>query len=223
MPKRALINHRPWLLAGMIAAVAFYLLRDNPIGEVWLIGLKGLGVACLAAYAMRRGVGPDAQILAAVMLFGALGDMGIEFDFALGGGLFFASHVIAIWLYLRNPRANPVSTQKALAVALLLGTPLVSWFLSRDVTVALYGLSLGGMAACAWMSRFPRYQVGIGAVLFVISDFLIFSRLGSFDLGYLPYYLIWPLYFVGQFMIATGVVQTLRGEHPGHAKATQPT
>lgn len=219
MAKAALIEHRPWLLASVIAAVAYYFLRDNPIGEVWLIGLKGLGVAFLAIYAMRRGPGPDAQVLAAVMLFSALGDMGIEFDFALGGGLFFASHVLAIWLYLRNPRENPAGTQKALAVALLLGTPLVSWLLSQDAMVALYGLSLGGMAACAWMSRFPRYRVGIGAVLFVISDFLIFSRLGVVDLGDIPQYLIWPLYFAGQFMIATGVVQTLRGEHPGHEKA----
>jgi uncharacterized membrane protein YhhN len=42
------------------------------------------------------------------------------------------------------------------------------------------------MAAAAWSSRFPRYRVGAGAVLFVISDWLIFSRMGSFDLGVLP-------------------------------------
>ena len=68
------------------------------------------------------------------------------------------------------------------------------------------------MASTAWMSHFPRYRVGIGAVLFVVSDWLIFSRMGPFDLGVLPHYLIWPLYFAGQFMIATGVVQTLRHE-----------
>ncbi len=221
MPKRALIDHRPWLLASVIAAVAFYFLRDNPLGEIWLIGIKGLAVGCLAFYAMRRGPGADAQILAAVMMFSALGDMGIEFDFMLGGGLFFVAHVLAIWLYLRNLRAKPTGSQRALAVGLLLGTPLVSWLLSQDVVVALYGLSLGGMAACAWMSRFPRYRVGIGAVLFVISDWLIFSRMGMFDMGDLPHYLIWPVYFAGQFMIATGVVQTLRGEHPGHEKAPQ--
>ncbi|TMM35709.1 lysoplasmalogenase family protein, partial [Colwellia ponticola] len=124
-----------------------------------------------------------------------------------------------IWLYLRNPRANPVRTQKALAVVLLFGTPLISYLLSQDAMVALYGLSLGGMAACAWMSRFPRYRVGAGAVLFVVSDFLIFSRMGVVNLGDIPEYLIWPLYYAGQFLIATGVVQTLRGEHPGHEKA----
>ena len=62
------------------------------------------------------------------------------------------------------------------------------------------------------MSRFPRYRVGLGAVLFIISDWLIFSRFGAFDLAPLPDALIWPTYYAAQFMIATGVVQTLRAE-----------
>ena len=212
MPKRALLEHRPWLLLAIAAALAFYFLRDNPIGEVWLIGLKGAGVACLAIYAARRGPGTDGSILAAVMMFSALGDMGIEFNFVIGGALFACSHAVAIWLYLRNPREHHSPSQMALAAALLVGAPLVSWFLSGDIMVTLYSLALGAMAAAAWISRFPRYRVGIGAVLFVISDWLIFSELCTFDLGVLPSYLIWPLYFAGQFMIATGVVQTLRHE-----------
>jgi hypothetical protein len=48
----------------------------------------------------------------------------------------------------------------------------------------------------------------------VISDWLIFSRGGSLDLGVLPDLLIWPLYYAGQVMIATGIVQCLRGEQP---------
>lgn len=212
MPKRALIEHRPWLLASIIAALAYYFLRDNPLGEIWLITLKGLSVGCLAFYAVRRGAGPDASLIAAVMMFGALGDMGIEFDFALGGGLFFIAHLIAIWLYLRHPREHHSPSQMALAGVLLVGTPLMSWLLSADPFVTIYSLALGAMAASAWMSRFPRYRVGIGAVLFVLSDWLIFSRLGSFDLGELPGILIWPLYYIGQFMIVTGVIQTLRHE-----------
>lgn len=212
MPKRALIEHRPWLLASVGAAVLFYFLRESTIPEIWLVALKGLGVACLAFYAMRRGPGGDASILAAVMMFGALGDMGIEFDFTLGGGLFLIAHFLSIWLYLRNPREHHAPSQILLAVGLFVGTPAISWMLSNDLMVTLYASGLGAMAATAWMSRFPRYRVGMGAVLFVVSDWLIFSRMGAFDLGVLPHYLIWPLYFTGQFMIATGVVQTLRHE-----------
>lgn len=212
MPKRALVEHRPWLLLAISAALAFYFLRDSSIGEVWLITLKGAGVACLAIYALRRAVGPDASILAAVMMFSALGDVGIEFDLMLGGALFAVSHAFAIWLYRRNPREHHAPSQMMLAGTLLIGAPLISWLLSGDVMVTLYAVTLGAMAACAWISRFPRYRVGIGAVLFVISDWLIFSELGPLDLGVIPHYLIWPLYFAGQFMIATGVVQTLRHE-----------
>jgi len=212
MPKRALIEHRPWLLASIAAALAFYFVQDSVLAEIWRTAIKGLAVGCLAFYAIRRASGTNATLIAAVMMFGALGDMGIEFDFRLGGGLFFVGHLIAIWLYLRNPREHHAVSQTALAAALLVGTPLVSWFLSGDAMVTLYAAALGAMAATAWMSRFPRYRVGIGAVLFVVSDWLIFSNLGTFDLGVLPDYLIWPCYFGGQFLIATGVVQTLRHE-----------
>ena len=101
-----------------------------------------------------------------------------------------------------------------IGVGLLIGTPLVSFLLSGAVEVALYGAFLGAMASAAWMSHYPRYRVGTGAVLFVVSDWLIFSRMGPIDLAPLPDLLIWPLYYTGQVMIATGIVQCLRGEQP---------
>jgi hypothetical protein len=70
------------------------------------------------------------------------------------------------------------------------------------------------MASAAWMSHYPRYRVGTGAVLFVLSDWLIFARMGPYDLSPLTDLLIWPLYYAGQVMIATGIVQCLRGEQP---------
>lgn len=212
MPKRALIEHRPWLLASIIAAVAFYFLRDGTLADIWKAAIKGLAVGCLAFYAIKRGAGTNATLIALVMMFGALGDMAIEFDFGLGGALFLVGHLIAIWLYLRHPREHHLPSQMALAGLLLVLTPLVSWILSGDPLVTLYSAGLGAMAATAWISRFPRYRVGLGAVLFVFSDWLIFSRMGAIDLGDVPQYLIWPLYYAGQFLIATGVVQTLRHE-----------
>lgn len=214
MPKRALVEHRPWLLVSITAAIAYYFLQDSAVGGVWLILLKGSVVAALAIYALRRSAHPDSRLLAAVMLFSSLGDMGIQLSFQIGGVFFFVAHLIAISLYLKNGRQVSTFSQKGLAVALLLGTPTISYLLSSNWQVTLYALSLGAMAATAWMSRFPRYRVGIGAVLFVISDWLIFAQMGQLNGNPISEWLIWPCYFVGQFMIATGVVQTLRGEHP---------
>ncbi len=210
MPKRALVEHRPWLLAAIAAATVYFFIRDWPIGEPWLILLKGAGVGFLAIYALARHASSDGRLLALVMALSALGDMLLELDFLWGGAAFFASHLAAMTLYLRNPRPHPAPSQKALAVALLAGTPLIAWLLAHDTGVTLYALALGGMAACAWMSRFSRYRVGVGAVLFVISDWLIFARMGPLAESALPGLAIWPAYFAGQFLIATGVIQTLR-------------
>lgn len=214
MARAALIEHRPWLLASIVAAVAFYVLRDAPVGGVQLMLLKGAGVALLAIYALRRSSGIDGMLIAAVMALGAIGDMAIEISFVAGGSAFFLGHLVAIALYLRNRRPATTPSQKLAAAALLVATPVVSWLLSKDAGVTLYATGLGGMAATAWLSRFGRYRVGTGAVLFVVSDWLIFSRMGSFDLAPLPELLIWPLYYFGQFLIATGVVQALRRHAP---------
>lgn len=212
MPKRALVDHRPWLLASIAAAVAYYFLRDNQIGGLWLILLKGSCVALLGLYAARRSYGNHSLLIAAVMFLSALGDMAIELSFEAGGAFFFVAHAAAIALYLQYKRHHTVMSQQALAIVLLIGTPAISWMLSGSWAVSLYALALGAMAATAWTSRFPRYRVGTGAVLFVVSDLLIFSRMGPIDLGSAPDAAIWPLYYTGQFLIATGVVQTLRHE-----------
>lgn len=219
MPRRALVEQRPWLLAAITAALAFYFLRENSVVAIWhlagtwLILLKGSAVGSLAIYALRRCRAHDARILAAALALAAMGDMTIELWFEAGGALFFASHLAALSLYLRNLRPGPSASQKALAVALLTAIPLACWQLSGSGQVGLYGLALGGMAATAWMSRFPRYRVGMGAVLFVFSDLLIFARSGVLQTSVIPDLLIWPLYFAGQFLIATGVIQTLRRDH----------
>jgi len=212
MPKRALIEHRPWLLASLAAGVAYYFLWNNPIAGAWLIALKGAGVGFLAIYALRRARGVDGAILALALALSSSADMALEIEFLIGGMLFAASHCVAIVLYVRNARPQPASSQIACAGALMVGTPFVSYLLSGQLDIALYATALGAMAGAAWLSRFPRYRVGMGAVLFIISDWLIFSRMGPFDLSPLPELLIWPLYFAAQIMIATGVVQTLRGE-----------
>lgn len=219
MANGALIEKRPWLLASIAAAVAYYFLRDNPVGEgTWGLAAKGASVSLLALYVWvrvpsgRRGL--DGALLTAALVLAACGDVGIELDFIIGGAFFAAAHVVAVVLYLRNRHMRPSPIQKLMGAGLLVGTPLITWLLSEDGLVAAYGAFLGAMASAAWMSHYPRYRVGTGAVLFVLSDWLIFARMGALDLEPANSVLIWPLYYAGQVMIATGIVQCLRGEQP---------
>lgn len=218
MPRRALYERRPWLLASIAAAAAYFYLRDADLPELIPIAIKGAAVAMLAVYAFLRHSSPDVRLLVWVMALAACGDMAIEFDFQIGGMFFFGSHLFALGLYLRNRREYLTPSQKGAAVALLLITPLAAWALPADRAMAtqigLYGLTVGAMAACAWASSFPRYRVGAGAVLFVAADLLIFAGMGPLAQSDIPHVFVWPLYFLAQFLIATGVIQTLRKRDP---------
>lgn len=214
MSKRALVERRPWLLVSILAAIGYFVLRSQPINPDMITALKGAGAAFLAVYAWQRHDSREAKLLAAVMILSALGDVLIEYNLEYGGAAFFASHVAAISLYLGNQRSSTTTSQKAAGTALLIMTPIISWLLSGSVAIGVYAVALGGMAASAWMSRFPRYRVGIGAVLFVLSDWLIFAGLGMPEGAGVFSFLVWPIYYAGQLLIATGVIQTLRKELP---------
>ncbi|ANU08036.1 lysoplasmalogenase family protein [Paraurantiacibacter namhicola] len=218
--RRALIEKRPWLVASIAAALLFYYLRLTSFPEFWLVPVKGAPMALLAAYAWHRHDSRDARHLAGALALASLADMAIEFTLLAGGILFFAYHLAMIALYLRHQRDRLAPSQKLFVAALLILTPIVAFLLPEDrsmgVQTGLYALPLAGMAAGAWASRFSRYQVGIGAVLFVISDLLIFAELGPLSGSPVPNAAIWPTYFLGQFLIATGIIQALRKADPAH-------
>lgn len=223
MPKRALIERRPWLLASMTLALAFYVLQDSRVPGLYLTVIKGLPVALLAIYAWLRHAGFNGRMIACVMALGALGDVTFELDFVVAGSAFALGHICAIILYLRVRRAILPVSQRLAAIALLIGTPVIAFLLiaepSLRLVVTLYALVLGAMAAAAWTSGFPRYRVGIGAVLFVASDLLIFAWFGPLAHSPVPDLLIWPLYYVGQFLICTGVIQASRSKDAGDQAA----
>jgi len=220
MPRRALAEKRPLLLASIAAALAFYYLRWGPWPELYLIPLKGAGVGLLAVYLWQRHSSADARLMAWAFGAAALGDMAleIEFDRTISGLLFFAYHVMALGVYLRHRRPDLTPTQKAAVVAMLVLTPVIAWFMPADraqaPSVALYALALGAMAAGAWASVFPRYRVGAGAVLFLLSDLMLFAELGPLEGNIVPQILVWPVYYLGQLLIATGVAQSLRKREP---------
>jgi len=214
MPKRALIEKRPWLVASLAAGIGFWILKDSHLPGLYQMALKGAGVALLALYALARHKGADSRQIALVMGFGALGDVLIELSLNAGAIAFLIGHLIAIQLYLRHRRAHTALSQRLAGLALMVLIPVIAFMLPSDRAaapgIALYTLGLGTMTAAAWTSSFPRYRVGLGAVMFAVSDLLIFARLGPLAQSALPDLLIWPLYYFGQFLICTGVIGELR-------------
>jgi len=175
---------------------------------------KGSGVALLAAYAALRARSVDGWLIAAVMALGAAGDVLLEvIGLTKGAVAFLAGHLVAIGLYGRNLRAGTRRLAGLGAAGFALAVAAVAFLLPDNRAaapgMAAYGLALGLMAAMAWLSRFPREMTAAGALMFVVSDLLIFAHGGP--LAGQPWVspAIWVLYFGGQASIVRGVTRTL--------------
>lgn len=205
----------PLLIASIAAGGAYPLLWDAGLPEAAMIALKGTGVGLLALLAAIEARGADGWRLAAVMGFGALGDVLLDIRFEAGVAAFGIGHLVAIWLYMRHRRPVLAFSQRAVAATLLLFGAVMPFLLIEAGDPRLpglvgYSLLLSAMAATAWLSRFPRYRTGLGAVMFVVSDALIAARMGPLAGAVWVGTAIWLLYYVGQLIIFLGVSATLR-------------
>jgi uncharacterized membrane protein YhhN len=202
------------VFAGALVAGVSYYFADRlgvtePLAVVW----KGAGVALLAVWCAMQARSRDGWMITAIMAFGALGDVLLETaGLTTGAVAFVAGHGVAIALYGRNRRRHLTLSQRLLALlvvplSIMIAASLVA---SNDaLPIAAYTAFVATMAACAWASRFPRYRTGIGAMMFLVSDLLIFARMGTLATSPVPGMLIWPLYFGGQVLIALGVTHAL--------------
>lgn len=210
-----LAHRRPYLLGSLAAGISypatwlFLPLDGGLLAMFWKMAAVGL----LVPFALRRHHEGEFVPLAIMLAFYALGDGLIELSMVAGALAFAAGHLVGISIYFRHRRVKPAFSQKLLAVTILLATPVIAYFLppTRDegIQVALYSVILAAMAAMAWSSNFPRYRVGLGAILFVLSDLLIFAALGPLAGSDAAALAIWYLYYFGVLMIAVGIAQTL--------------
>ena len=210
--KQAIIESRPYLLTSLLFGISYYFVKESAFPGTYLMLWKGAGVTFLAVYAFVRLHRIDGKILGAIMSLGAIGDMVIEIDMIAGAVVFLAGHLVAIFFYSRFRRHKLAFSQKIFVFSFPIIVTVIAWSISGDFLAAVYCLIAAAMTSMAWSSRFPRYRVGIGALLFVISDILIVGRMGTLEASALPDLFVWPLYYFGQFLIATGVVATLRHE-----------
>ncbi len=210
-----LAHKRPWLLASLVVGISFpatwlFLPFD---GNIFAITWKMAAVGLLVPFALRRHHKGEFLMLAVMLAFYALGDGLIELSIIAGALAFAVGHLVGIAIYFRHRRVGAAFSQKLLTVTILLLTPVIAYGLpgapDEGLQVAAYSVILAAMAAMAWSSNFPRYRVGTGAVLFVISDLLIFARLGPLADSEITGLAIWYIYYFGVFLIATGIAQTL--------------
>lgn len=202
------------LIAAMAGGVSYLAAGPLDLSPLVEVAWKGSGVGLLALYATLRARTGDGWLLAAVMAFGALGDVLLNLaGLIVGAVAFLIGHLFAITLYLRNRRPRLTRSQALLALVLVPATVIIAWLLPADRAgapgIAFYAAVLSLMAAAAWTSGFPRFVVGLGAVMFVLSDLLIFARLGPLSGAAWPGYGVWALYFGGQLLICLGVTRTL--------------
>ena len=192
---------RIWLVLAILAGVAYGVL--GPVS----VPLKMAGGGLLAVYAVVR-ARPAMRPIALVLALGALGDGLIEVNLIAGAVAFLAGHLVAIGFYWRERRDGLPGRLIAAPIAGLVVLSDAAFAVSGRIETGIYALGLGAMAGMAWNSRFPRALVGLGALLFAASDLLLFARMGIMAHSAVPGHLIWPLYFVGQTLIALGVVES---------------
>jgi uncharacterized membrane protein YhhN len=200
-------SQRQWLLVSLVFGISYCFAAAEMFPPAILIGWKGAGVGMLAVYAWAHRPMRGAIVIALVMALDALGDMVLEIAF-IGGALFFLTgHLVAIIFYWRHRRAGQ---SPAVPGIIALTVTLVAWLLTTAPAITLYAAGLGLMAAAAWASDFPRSRAAIGALMFAASDILIFAQMGPLADSAIPNLLVWPLYYVGQFLICFGVIASLR-------------
>ncbi len=202
------------LAASVVGGVSYMAQPLLSLPEAVVLAWKGSGVALLAAYAALRASGRDGWMIAAVMAFGALGDVLLNaFGLTVGAVAFLIGHLIAVALYWTHRRQDLTRGQLISGALMIPAIAVTAFELPTDRAfapgVALYATGLAAMAATAWMSRFPRAMVGLGALAFVVSDLLIFARSGPLAHNLLAGAAIWPLYYGGQLAICLGVTRTL--------------
>ncbi|WP_191249723.1 lysoplasmalogenase [Kordiimonas sediminis] len=177
---------------------------------------KTTPVALLALLALINIKSVDHAILFFALAISALADYLIAqptVDAFMNGLLtFLVVQIIYIFLFLKNRLpAKDVTPMRLRLASLMWAMTILAIFVmypdldSESYNVVIYSFSLTAMATAALISRFPFTMVGVGAVLFYISDSLIGAQQFMNAPDYLGY-IVWATYYVAQVLITLGVL-----------------
>ncbi len=208
-----------WVSA-ITSLIYFGLVYLAPAGAELPI-VKTLSIALLAAYAAFS----RAPLLAIALLASAGGDFALALDppaREAGIGFFASAHIAYIAIFvLMILRTGFKRDGLILGAALAVFGAALHWWLSPGMgalqgVVTAYVVIILAMAILAGFVTGPRL-IGLGAVLFVVSDSLIAAgwfrgldaSYGRFDLDAM---VIWITYYAAQFCLALGLVRWKRAQ-----------
>jgi uncharacterized membrane protein YhhN len=178
--------------------------------------LKAIGVAMLSAIVFIRLRALDGILLSMGLAFGCLGDilLGLGSDyFTHGLASFLVGHLFYIAVFTRA-FAKPFRArtgQKIAAAAIVLFSLAMLFWLWSDlggfaIPVLAYMAVITAMGVTASFANLSTGLAAAGAMLFIFSDSLIAA--GKFKDGIgLADHLIWPTYYIGQYLIAFGYLR----------------
>lgn len=162
-----------WLFA---ASALAYLLALQQAPFPGHVALKALPILCLLG-AVLRGRGQGYRQVVTALLFCAAGDVLLALGhFLFGLAAFLLGHLCYLVAFAREPRWSPGSlvVLAALAVCIALLVLYLSPHLGdMRLPVYAYMLVIVAMTTAAILGRDNHVLVGVGAVLFLISDALI--------------------------------------------------
>lgn len=200
------------LAAAAAAAIGWFaVLLAGGDSAAWL-PVKGAAVALLAVWAtLRRRQAEDAPWLVAALFAHAAGDLLLEVRFLAGMAAFFVGHLLYIRLFWRRRLDLDdvgAGIKLALGTLALVAAGLLLFLRPRlggelALAVPLYAAALVAMSGAAWICGRGRPWLQLGTTLFLLSDALLALQLfaGGIAGGRLA---VWPLYVLGQGLIAWG-------------------
>lgn len=198
----------------MIGLCSLYLIMCNHwLCKQGLIAKCGATWLCLctsAMYVLENNQNPLLNYSIWGIFFYMLADGALEISIPYGGGLFAVGHILIIRGFLEKepPTALTITIWLILMViAITVYNKEVAETINKGYgLMLLYPIILGYMCATACslgMTKYRQYwEVALGAVLFVISDLLIFIRYRRKD-AKIQHGWVMVLYYIGVILIGS--------------------
>lgn len=179
--------------------------------------VKALGVSPLALFTLRLLKDRDGLILGTSLIFSVGGDVFLGLNredfFVFGLGSFLVAHLLYIFLFIRSmPMRLILSPLRKAGVTLLVlySVIMLAWMLPSlgelAIPVIVYITVITGMGVSAALAGFRAPWVLVGSILFILSDSVI--AVNKFKIPFAASaYLIWSMYYIGQYLIVMGYVR----------------